>query len=114
MKKIRKTKSIKSEGLKNFLDFLKMKQTKKLLVLYSSYSHSIFSFHLPPHFFSGRKIFLQSENSWFSILTDSEIVVNNLLGKFGIIILLSFCLCTFWYLSFISYHSFYCFQEFNY
>ena len=84
MKKIRKTKSIKSEGLKNFLNFFKNETNQKvmgfILILLSLY----FFISFTSSFFQWKEDFsVASENSWFSILTDSEIVVNNALGKFG-------------------------------
>ena len=84
MKKIRKTKSSKSEGLKNFLDFFKNETNQKvigfILILFSLY----FFISFTSSFFQWKEDFsVATENSWFSILTDSEIVVNNALGKFG-------------------------------
>ena len=84
MNKIKKTKSSKSEGLKNFLDFFKNETNQKvigfILILFSLY----FFISFTSSFFQWKEDFsVATENSWFSILTDSEIVVNNALGKFG-------------------------------
>ena len=77
-KKIKKTKSGKSEGLKNFLDFFKNETNQKvigfILILFSLY----FFISFTSSFFQWKEDFsIVKNNSWFSILTDSEIVVNN-------------------------------------
>ena len=83
-KKIKKTKPGKSEGLKNFLDFFKNETNQKVvgfvLILFSLY----FFISFTSSFFQWKEDFsIVKNNSWLSILMDSEIVVNNALGKFG-------------------------------
>ena len=86
-KKISKTKSGKSEGLKNFLNFFKNETNQKvigfILILFSLY----FFISFTSSFFQWKEDFsVVKNNSWFSILTDSKIVVNNALGKFGCLV----------------------------
>jgi len=83
-KKTNNTKRNKSEGWKDFLDFFKNENNQKvigfILVLFSLY----FFISFTSSFFQWKEDFsVVKNNSWFNILTDSEIRVNNALGKFG-------------------------------
>ncbi|MAO71299.1 MAG: cell division protein FtsK [Flavobacteriales bacterium] len=83
-KKTSNTKSRKSETLKNFLDFFKNESNQKvigfILILLSLY----FFISFTSFFFQWKEDYsVVANNKWFSVLTDSEIVVNNALGKFG-------------------------------
>lgn len=80
----KKTNSSKGKGWKNFLSFFKNQNNQKvfgfLFVLFSLY----FFISFTSFFFSWEKDFsIVKNNSWLSVLTDSDILIENSLGKFG-------------------------------
>lgn len=83
-KKTIKANGRKSKGWRNFLEFFKNENNQKvigfILILFSLY----FFISFTSSFFQWKEDFsVVKNNSWFSVLTDSEIIVSNALGKIG-------------------------------
>ena len=83
-KKTIKANGKKSKGWRNFLEFFKNENNQKIIgfifILFSLY----FFISFTSSFFQWKEDFsVVKNNSWFSVLTDSEIIVSNSLGKIG-------------------------------
>lgn len=78
------TKNKKSEGFENFKELFKNENNQKvfgfIFILFSVYFLISFS----SSFFNWKEDYdIVKNNSWFSVLTNSEITIHNSLGKFG-------------------------------
>jgi S-DNA-T family DNA segregation ATPase FtsK/SpoIIIE len=83
-KKTNGTKSTKSEGFRNFIEFFKNENNQKifgfLFLLFSFYFFIAFS----SFFFNWKEDYDVVKNtSWISVLMDTDLITQNSLGKFG-------------------------------
>ena len=90
-KKVNRSKKKKSNNINNWLNFFKNKNNQKvfgfLFILFSLYCFISFT----SCFFNWKEDFsVVSNNTWYSVLTDSEIKTQNSLGKLGALLSYSF------------------------